>query len=91
MAESSNGPKASIREWTKQDVTDALVYLRRERPEIMAELDRLEIESGDLTDADSASIALGLLFKLHPECDLLEITDLFSAVRIERRSQLSLR
>jgi hypothetical protein len=84
-------PYAKIRDWTDQEVAVAVAYLKREIPKEWAELERLELTTGDLNGSKAIDLELGKLSKLHPECDPYEVDQLSWKVREIRRYTLGLK
>lgn len=80
--------KAKSRDWTDEEVAAAVAHMKQTRPNEWAELEKIELTTGDLTDSRAADIEFGTLIHLHPECQFNEISELFAKVRLYRRSQL---
>ncbi len=78
------------RDWTEMEVRRAVAEIQRE-PGLWEELERIEKATGEFRDSDAADKELGILTKLHPECSLHEITQLYVAVRKYRRDLLGLK
>jgi hypothetical protein len=72
---------AKTRDWTDKEVAEAIARIKSERPDVWEELQRIEDTTRDLRGSEAAKIERGLLVRMHPECELSEITQLFSAIR----------
>jgi hypothetical protein len=77
--------KAKSRDWTDEEIAEAIAHIKSERPDAWEELQRLEDTTKDLTGSEALNIELGILVRMHPECELNEITQLFSAIRSVRQ------
>jgi hypothetical protein len=77
--------KAKTRDWTDKEVAEAIAHIKSERPDAWEELQRLEDTTGDLTGSEAIHIQTGILVRMHPECELNEITQLKSALRAVRQ------
>lgn len=92
---SSNQPfwatPAKSREWTSQEVGAAVEYLKQYRPSEWAELERLELATGDLRESQASGLIFAVLGKLHPECEPSELINLEFAIRLVRRANLGLK
>ncbi|WP_041694604.1 hypothetical protein [Agrobacterium tumefaciens] len=78
------------RHWADDDVMAAVEFLKRERPQVWAELEELERATGSIRGSDAADLQFGALSKLYPECSFSEISDLAWQVRFIRRAALGL-
>jgi hypothetical protein len=74
-------PYAKIRDWNNEEVAVAVAYLKRENSKEWAELERLELTTGDLDGSKAVHIQLAKLQKLHPECDPFKVSQLAWKVR----------
>ncbi|WP_147272240.1 hypothetical protein [Phyllobacterium salinisoli] len=84
-------PYAKTRDWTDEEVAVAVEYVKKDIPEAWAELERLEVATGDLRGSDAIGLQFATLAELHPECEFYEIGQLESKVRAVRRAQLGLK
>ncbi|RCS21528.1 hypothetical protein DUT91_20125 [Phyllobacterium salinisoli] len=82
---------AQTRNWTDEEVAEAVEYLKRRRPEVWAELELLEMTAGDLCGSEAGGLEFATLTVLHSECKSYEIAQLESKVRDVRRAQLGLK
>lgn len=82
---------AQLRDWTPEEVAEAVAYVKQKRPDVWAELLELERTTGDLRGSDARHIEGGLLSILHPECKLTQIGQLISKLRDVRREELKLK
>jgi hypothetical protein len=76
--------------WTENDVHEAIAKMKEE-PGLWPEIEHTERTTGDFRDTDTGKRERQVLARLHPDCTLLEITDLYVAVRKHRRSKLGLK
>jgi hypothetical protein len=83
-------PIAKSREWTEEEVQEAIATIKRERG-LWEELEQVEKTTGDFGDTDLADRERGVLVRLHSDCELSEITQLYVAVRAHRRAELGLK
>ncbi len=83
--------EAKSRDWTDAEVTEAVEYLKKDIPETWAELEKLEMTTGDLRGTDAVDMQYAILKELHPECEFYEISQLGGKVRDLRRAQLGLK
>ncbi|WP_315806671.1 MULTISPECIES: hypothetical protein [unclassified Bradyrhizobium] len=79
---------AKSRDWTEAEVGEAVASIKRE-PGLWDELRRIEQTTGDF-DNDVGLRADRIVARMHPECELHEITQLLIAVRLVRRAELGL-
>ena len=78
-------------EWSDEEVVKAVTYLKKRIPREWAELEKLEIETGDLTDSAAADIEMGaLLAEYKDKFDHRDIVRLAGRVRMVRRAGLGL-
>lgn len=80
--------RATTRDWTDEEVAEAVAFLKQKHAKIWAEL--VKLEPGDLRESEAALLQSGALFSLHPECELSEITSLERKVRQVRWAELGL-
>lgn len=78
-------------EWSDEEVAAAVAFLKERYPQEWAELEKMEIETGDLTDSAAADIEMGaLLAKYKDKFDHRDIVRLAGRVRMVRRAGLGL-
>lgn len=82
--------EAKTRDWTDEEVAVAVEFLKREIPDEWAELEQLELTTGDLRNTRASSILYASLKQLYPDTEGVAITDLAFQVRIIRRARLGL-
>ena len=83
-------PWGFVRLWTDEEVMAAVEFLKREEPQIWADLEELERTTGDLTGTEAIHMQFGALSNLHPECGPQEISNLTWQIRDFRRASLGL-
>ena len=81
---------AKSRKWTQAEVEEAIAVLKSE-PGLWEELERIEATTGEFRDVDAGFQEQRIVTRLHPECELNEITDLLLAIRLFRRAKLELK
>jgi hypothetical protein len=79
---------ARWRKWTDAEVEEAIAEIKRE-PGLWEELERIEKTTAGF-NTEVGKREWDILIKLHPECPLREINDLYCPVRSYRRAQLGL-
>ncbi|MGE8450036.1 MAG: hypothetical protein ACN6OP_05290 [Pseudomonadales bacterium] len=78
-------------EWSDEEVAAAVAYLKKRIPREWAELEQLEIQSGDLTGAPAADIEMGALsVEYKNRFDHRDIIELRGMVRAARRRALGI-
>src|SRR5690606_29675974 len=82
--------KAKTRDWTDEEVAVAVEYLKREIPEEWAELEQLELTTGDLRHTRASAALYVALDELCPGTEGMAISDLRFKVRLVRRAELGL-
>lgn len=82
--------RATSRDWTEDEVTEAVAFLKQDMPEGWAELEELERTTGDLRESDAAGNLFAALSDLYPDCEPREISQLAWKVRIARRTALGI-
>jgi hypothetical protein len=82
--------RATSRDWTEDEVAEAVAFLKQDMPEGWAELEELERTTGDLRVSEAADNLFALLSHLYPDCEPSEISQLAWKVRIARRSALGI-
>ncbi|WP_276120896.1 hypothetical protein [Pararhizobium qamdonense] len=82
--------RATTRDWTEDEVAEAVAFLKQDMPEGWAELEELERTTGDLRESDAAGNLFAALSDLYPDCEPSEISQLSLKVRIARRSALGI-
>lgn len=82
--------KAKTRDWSEEEVKEALEYVKREIPQEWAELEQLELTTGDLNGSRAIGIQFAALSELHPECEPYELSQLEDKIRDIRRINLGL-
>jgi hypothetical protein len=85
------GTPAKSRNWTSEEVASAVEHLKATMPNEWAELERLELSTGDLRGSEAAGRIFGRLSNLHPECEPREISQLEFAIRLVRLAELGLK
>lgn len=79
---------AKTRDWTAAEVLAAKEYIQEMRPGLWEKLLGVEATTRDFRELDIAHIAKGLLHLLHPECDGVQIPQLFGALRDEMNKKI---
>ena len=82
-------PIAKSRDWTEAEVQEAIAAIKQE-PGLWEEVEHIEKTTGDF-EMEVHHKELRILFRLHQDCELNEITDLYHAIRNYRRAQLGLK
>jgi hypothetical protein len=80
---------ARSRAWAQAEIDQAIAAIKRV-PGLWEELKQIEATTGDF-DVDAGLKAERIVVRLHPECELNEITDLKIAIRLLRRAELGLK
>jgi hypothetical protein len=81
---------AKSRSWTGVEVQEAVTALKRE-PGLWEDLARIEATTGEFREVEAGVQEARIVTRLHPECELNEITDLLLAIRLYRCAALGLR
>jgi len=81
---------AKSRVWTESEVQHAIAEMRKV-PNLWDEIERIEKTTGDFTGTEVDRQERRIMSRLHPECELNEVTDLYIAIRKYRRAQLGLK
>lgn len=82
--------EAKTRDWTDEEVAVAVEYLKREILEEWAELEQLELTTGDLRHTRASAALYVALDELYPGTEGMAISDLRFKVRLVRRAELGL-
>lgn len=85
------GTPAKSRNWTSEEVASAVEHLKATMPNEWAEVERLELSTGDLRESEAAGRIFGRLRNLYPECAFRDISHLEFAIRLVRRADLGLK
>jgi hypothetical protein len=81
---------AKSRSWTDAEVENAVAALKNE-PGLWEELERIEATTGEFRDVEAGLQETRIVMRLHPECELNEITDLLLAIRLLRRAAVGMK
>jgi len=82
---------AKSKVWTEADINEAVVVIKAV-PGLWEELERVEKASViDRKTIEAGRREYDVLAKLHPDCDLNELTDLYMPIRRQMRADLGLK
>ena len=70
---------------------EAIAAIKKEFRFCLEELERIEATTGEFRDVEAGLQEMRIVARLHPECELNEITDLLLAIRLFRRASIGLK
>lgn len=80
---------AAKRDWKEEEALEAKAFIQKERPGLWEQLLKVEATTRDFNDLEIAYLTLGMLDRLHPECEGIQTSQLFSALRDVMRKEIA--
>ena len=81
---------SELRKWTPEEVDAVIAFIKEQRPDVWAELERVEATTSDFTGVDAFDIQAGLAMRYFKITSLFDLTNLLADIGRKRREALGL-